>query len=109
MTDKELNERLALKVGFKDKSTSLLTIWELPHKSWVSDLPDFTHDFNACLKWIVPVLRERGLYEIQFKYILGGDIDCYLFPLNLKWVNAHAKTESLAFCLAADKFLSEVK
>jgi hypothetical protein len=108
MTDKEskeLNERLALRCRF----ISYDNYWAFPDATTHDNLPSFTTDPAACLKWIMPVLREAGLYEVCFKY-KGDSIECYLGIGNLPVMfKSIAETESLAFCLAADKFLSEVK
>ncbi len=116
MTDKELNERLAVKCGwqqlaFNSKPEKPCGLWASPDGG-VIFCPNFVHDMNACDKWIVPVLRNLGLREINFQYRKDGNIECFIFTekdFNIGETNGLSKTESEAFCVAADKCLEELK
>jgi hypothetical protein len=113
MTDTELNEKLALKVGYTFQG---ITWGWLPpgiarEQSTIGDLinavPNYTHDLNACIRDIKPLLIERGLTAIVFTY-KAGHIFCDLH-FGIPECSAVGATEALAFCEAAIKFLSEVK
>ena len=62
---------------------------------------------DACLKWIVPILRERGVYTVLFDYITKP-IHCSILGDGKVCVES-AETESRAFCLAALKYFEEEK
>jgi hypothetical protein len=111
---KELNERL-LKAVFPDAIDIFPGAFELSGKTLVQlkdepliELRLFTVSMDSCLEWIVPVLKERGIFEIEFNY--DGELNCTLTRLMMPMLfKATATTETVAFCLAADKFLSERK
>jgi hypothetical protein len=114
MTDtelKELNEKLALAVGFKPTADPRWIKAPDNYEIKACDVPDFPCDMNACIQWIKPVLKERGISRIVFAYQYG--IWCELEATNKSgsWLAEikQAETESIAFCLAALKFLSEGK
>jgi hypothetical protein len=109
---KKLNERLLKACGFTHRKhpQGNWHMWYTPDGKFFGNIPpNLTTDHNACFKWIVPVLKEKGITLINFG--LGDQRGCFLHrygefhPCSIVW----AKTESLAFCLAADKFLSEEK
>jgi hypothetical protein len=114
MTDTELNERLALKAGYKQLAfnndpTQPSKLWRSPDNNYIF-CPDYTHDLNACMRDITPLLIERGISKIIFIY--KNDITWCEFEKTNKersWVAEieAAETEALAFCEAAWKFLSE--
>lgn len=120
-TDKELNERL-LKAVFPDAIDIFPGAFELSSKTLVLlkdkpliELRPFTVSMDSCLKWIAPVLRERGINHIEFGYGTGvnaNNISCFINKppqFDSTKIHGNAETEPLAFCLAADKFLSEEK
>jgi len=81
------------------------------------EAPDFTNDFNACIKWLVPLLNDRGfgIYRLiqhsfhSFGVELGvltyqGTIERYMDGIYA----AVNREPALALCLAIIK-LVEVK
>lgn len=116
---KELNEQLAKAVGIEKYNGDFpeaqgTALWKLPGSYGFYDTcPDFTSSMDACIKWIVPVLRSQGRVDgIQFIYRINGNVDCFLAGLKIKAfcrfdIFARAGSEPLAFCLAADKYFSE--
>lgn len=106
---KELNERMLKKIGFTFCVLDGVRLWSEPNEKcycWRDDKFDLLHDLNACVKWLVPVLRKQGCEVVSFFYNLKN-IDCDLTPANhaTATIEASADTESMALCLAADKFL----
>jgi hypothetical protein len=117
---KELNERLAINV---------LNIKKIHYEEWDIDkqfpmyipsgkpwrthqidarpIPNFTSSMDTCIKWIVPILKQDGVFTILFDYITNG-VHCSLLGDEKVSVEI-GETESLAFCLAAIKYFSEVK
>lgn len=116
MTDTELNERLLKKIGFTaTERRDGVCLWTEPNGKYWSllsnadgsgNIPDLPNDLAACFKWLVPELRKRGCEVVSFYYNLKN-IDCDLSPAgsSCATIEASAETESMALCLAADKFL----
>lgn len=108
MTDAQINETLAKAVGITPKRINNCLRWVYPDGTHGSAKPDFHNDFNACLKWIVPEIKD--LWKIEFVYLVGNTI-CNLIFDNREYsgvVNGITNVESRAFCLAAIKYF-EVK
>jgi heterodisulfide reductase subunit C len=109
MTDKELNERLWKIVKPLPPDLCDGICFKCKSPTGVCPSPDFTTDFNACLKWIMPVLREQGIEVVSYFYDSTPLIACDLCPCGASYstIEGHGSTESFAFCMAADKFLKE--
>ncbi|MFA5252742.1 MAG: hypothetical protein WC454_09195, partial [Phycisphaerae bacterium] len=83
--------------------------WLNPDKEDVP-LPNFPNDMNAFGKWVMPVLIAKGI-EVISSFYEKNSIACDLAPCGSAGatVEAHGKTEAEARCLAALKYLREVK
>jgi hypothetical protein len=107
MTD--LNEKLARLRGWKlydenDRHTSRIS----PDGKLNFDWPDYTHDLTACFRDIKPLLVEREICEIKFSFYNINMVTCWLRRVGESQpIAVDAKTDALAFCEAAIKFLSE--
>jgi hypothetical protein len=121
------NEELALLVGFKlnhdgknynvldnfNKPVSYFDYWSTPERGPCMNgkPPDFSHDLNALDKWVVPVLRERGLYNITIMYLSKQPYAEVVMHFGSggyfkSSVNSRADTLPAALSSAALKFLS---
>jgi hypothetical protein len=118
----ELNEKLAILAGYKrcecGENGEVCKYWIAPGKSEEDGvyLPDYTHDLTACFRDIKPLLRAKGIDDIDFVYRDDGTVICFLSKedeADLWSGEADPETnkdaEALAFCEAAIKFLSEVR
>lgn len=111
---RELNESLLKKIGFEchgsmgDREQRVFT-WIDPNGYPITGPIDLVHNIAACFKWLVPELRKRRCEVVSFYYNLKN-IDCDLSPAgsSCATIEASADTESMALCLAADKYFSEV-
>lgn len=87
--------------------------WEAPNGVKYPTAPDFTHDLNACEKWIWPKLRKA----INVEDISFGEDYCHIL-----WWTGEPKTDSygcgvyagegepaMAFCLAVEKLMEAKK
>jgi hypothetical protein len=116
MTDEELNKNLATKCGFRDSGKvygispldkHLKPVWIHPDgEEFVGTFPSFTITPAACLKYIMPVLKEQGLHAVMF-FWHNGQAYCALNPLTPDRIERLAETETLAFCRAAWEFLKD--
>lgn len=105
------NEQIAELVGFKRTEDKTFT-WIDPQRCQIKEfeLPDFLHSFDACEKWIVPVLKEKGLKNRLTQYGFKDDgVLCTLEFKNTYPVVGSGTTEFEAFCEAAYKYLKGVK
>ena len=107
MTDQEINEKLAKAVGFKYVVPTgiIIDFWKYPDGYTDRILPDFLNDMNACLKWIVPELRRKGLTSMLCHYTEDG-VKVMLSGYDML-ASEWAETMSRAFCLAALKYFEE--
>ncbi len=108
----ELNRKIAEWVGFEEVhylNTSGGTAgihWSAPDKvSGGPSLPDFTSDFNALFKWVVP-----RLFSYEFENAKGNDRGHEAFvnygePLGFEGYSALAETPALALCCAVIKLI----
>lgn len=104
---KELNERLLKKIGFKRLSDGYV-LWYYNDKFYGRKAPNLPNDIAACFKWLVPELGKRRCEVVSF-YYNRKNIDCDLSPAgsSCATIEASADTESMALCLAADRFIKE--
>ena len=115
----KLNEKMLEFAGFKKKSYHLLydpkcSYWEAPDGShFLESLPDFTHDLNACEKWLFPILKQQG-YSIELIAHLGNrcqariatpDSFCEMGTI----YSECAEILATAFCLAVEKLMEAKK
>ena len=93
------NEEMALACDF----------WHYPNTldNITSVCPDSLHSMDACIKGIIPKLREHKLENIVFGYH-GDYITCDM-ELNEAPFDLHGKgkTESESFCAALSKLVEE--
>jgi hypothetical protein len=114
INEQELNEKILKFAGFtyhtcegmwwygKYKGTNIW--WESPEKQKFEDPPNFLHDFNACIKWIIPMLdpdrillsRRDGEWRVSIMF----DEDIHKGAGAL-WLDS----PSLAFCLAVERII----
>lgn len=111
-TERELNEALAKLIGFQDladkeSGVSPFQSYQLLDGSREYLIPDFTHDFSACSKYLVPWVRaELGVTKVSFSY-LGESIRCLLlggFQARDELSHAYIEkgSEALALCRAVE-------
>jgi len=109
----ELNERLAKAVGWEYFSRCG---WIAPHRilspqlgqKMDFDLPDIFSELDSSLDRIKPSIK--GLERIVFKYD-PGKVKCQIYARHFLIATDHegiSDNENDAFCLAADKYFSEV-
>ena len=70
-------------------------------------VPDFPHDMNACVKYIIPKLNELG-YLVRLDYCQAGRRIAHLEPDDYGWKQYHyecADTMPEALCNAVEKLL----
>jgi hypothetical protein len=101
MTDRDL----AIKFGFKEKSSMGLTYWQYPNGISTSRMPPRFHSsMDACVKWIFP-----------YFWIIRMDLHDAIF---YSWQVAHPSKPEItkgkidescaaAFCSAVEKFFEE--
>lgn len=103
MNNEQLNEILAQHLGYKITG---LGNYMKENGDVVSKLDhDWTSDMNACLRDLLPLVREKGIHEIRFTYNANGTIACTLREyFYTKEIQAGA-TEPESFCKAVREVL----
>ena len=102
----ELNEKLARWAGFSQTvGESLEGIWTFPERSISSHtLPDFTSSLDACLKWLVPEIREIG-YSVNLCISEYGVLAAIYDPV---YYNERDKYNiALALCKAIEQLIDK--
>ena len=61
MAEQELNEKLVEWAGFAfypgiPDNPQYGDVWRYPNGDYLPWLPNFTHDLNACFRWIIPLV-----------------------------------------------------
>ena len=111
-----MNEKIAEWVGFKrvwthcDCTMCQNTMTTPDGEGRVFEPPHFEHDFNAILKWVEPVLFEKGLRYNTFRLQDGHRVD--IVKKSIKgWTcilsTGFADTLSEAFCKAVEKLIEQ--
>ena len=119
-----LNNRLANAIGIKK---IYYEEWDTEHQSpmfipsgkpWrthqidAMPVPKFYLSMDSCMKWIWNKIEEKTLYFMDIEITAHSGIHVAIADINTKKVIASAYTDDdlpLAFCLAADKYFTEVK
>jgi len=116
MTDQEkqkLNEKLLKFAGFREadiKKRYYFTIggeraskWYRPDSEYASKPPNFPASLDACFKWLVPKLQERGLL---FNFSVRDTTIVRIYSQPYEALAAtEDKNSALAFCLAIEKLI----
>jgi len=112
--EKRVEEKLAKFAEFRPIT---LEGWEGYYKApegvqvaWTCYKPDFLHDFNACIKWIMPKVPGEWIQVLRRK----SDGKCFAYlsadiGRGFNQYKGEAGTLAMAFCLSVEKFIEEVK
>jgi len=115
LTDEEIqainNEKLAKWAGFY----CLEGIWTIYDRGVLEPtLPNFTEDLNACFKWLVPKLQEKG-YTVDifgFEHKSFAINICSVFPVDdtgfcQSVAEAKDDNPALALCKAIEQLIDK--
>ena len=112
----ELNERLAVWAGFSTSFYSHGRAWFIDNKTLyrvikedendADCLPDFTHDLNACFRWIVPLVQQKGYVVSLIAYEQTG-FGCLITPFLSQepFIEIQNNIASEALCFAVDRLI----
>lgn len=96
-----MNKQIAEKLGREVADIGGDLMWRKTPEHDYTDLPDFTHSLDACVKYIVPWLEEH-IHGFYWHYI-GNDKKLWAVDLIMKNgnnINVTAESPSLALCKA---------